>query len=111
MSGKPTDQHDDVQPVGLSLEGPDTLVIQWSDGTRRLYHPVELRQNCPCASCLNQSPSGEAEVGTGADGQVVPLTIRQMAPVGNYAYKVVFSDGHSTGIFPLPLLRSLGREG
>jgi DUF971 family protein len=31
-----------------------------------------------------------------------------MAPVGNYAYKIAFSDNHSTGIFPLALLRQLG---
>jgi len=96
--------------VALSLDGPDTLVIQWSDGQRRRYPLVELRRHCPCATCVNQSPSSEAEAGSGDDGQPAALAIRQMAPVGNYAYKIVFSDGHSTGIYPLPLLRSLGQE-
>jgi len=31
-----------------------------------------------------------------------------MDPVGNYAYRILFSDGHETGIYPLELLRGLG---
>jgi len=33
-----------------------------------------------------------------------------MDPVGNYAYRILFSDGHDTGIFTLELLRELGRR-
>jgi DUF971 family protein len=27
--------------------------------------------------------------------------------MGNYAYAIAFNDGHRSGIFPLPLLRTL----
>jgi DUF971 family protein len=37
-----------------------------------------------------------------------PLTIRDMQPVGSYAYAIAFSDGHSTGIYTLEHLRQLG---
>jgi DUF971 family protein len=30
-----------------------------------------------------------------------------MSPVGNYAYSIRFSDGHSAGIFPYELLKSI----
>jgi DUF971 family protein len=33
-----------------------------------------------------------------------------MDPVGSYAYRILFSDGHDTGIFTLDLLRALGTE-
>jgi DUF971 family protein len=33
-----------------------------------------------------------------------------MQPVGHYAYSIVFSDGHSTGIYTFELLRMLGSE-
>jgi DUF971 family protein len=33
-----------------------------------------------------------------------------MRPIGNYAYAIAFSDGHSSGIFSLELLRRLGEE-
>jgi DUF971 family protein len=31
-----------------------------------------------------------------------------MAPVGNYAYAIAFSDGHDTGIYTIEYLRELG---
>jgi DUF971 family protein len=37
-----------------------------------------------------------------------PLTISGMRPVGNYAYKIDFSDGHSSGLFTMELLRAEG---
>jgi DUF971 family protein len=40
--------------------------------------------------------------------ETVPLTIMGMKPVGNYAYNITFSDGHSSGLFTIELLRSLG---
>lgn len=31
-----------------------------------------------------------------------------MRPVGNYAYSILFSDGHDSGIFTFEFLLSLG---
>ena len=39
--------------------------------------------------------------------QLQPLAPVAMAPVGRYAYKITWSDGHDTGIFTLEHLRSL----
>ncbi|MFP6806242.1 MAG: DUF971 domain-containing protein [Pseudomonadales bacterium] len=36
------------------------------------------------------------------------VTIRDIEPQGNYAIKLVFSDGHDTGIFSWKYLRDLG---
>ncbi len=33
-----------------------------------------------------------------------------MSPVGHYAYRIRFSDGHDTGLFTLDYLRLLGKE-
>ena len=41
--------------------------------------------------------------------EIVPLRIRKMGPVGNYAYSIEFSDGHDTGIFTLDYLHELGK--
>jgi DUF971 family protein len=38
----------------------------------------------------------------------MPLAITGMQPVGQYAYKIVFSDGHDSGIYTLEYLRELG---
>ena len=39
--------------------------------------------------------------------ELKPLAPVAMAPVGRYAYKITWSDGHDTGIFTLEHLRAL----
>jgi DUF971 family protein len=61
-----------------------------------------------------ESPSAEVK-GHGAGQEVtVPgkrrVTIRQIEPVGNYAARLIFSDGHSTGLYSWDYLAKLGRE-
>jgi DUF971 family protein len=61
-----------------------------------------------------ESPSAEVK-GHGAGQEVtVPgkrnVTITRIEPVGNYAVRLVFSDGHSTGLYSWDYLARLGRE-
>jgi DUF971 family protein len=91
-----------VQPHQLTLDRQGRLVIDWSDGSRRVYEIAQLRDRCPCATCLAEQTTGQSAP-SHAD-----VAIQQMLPVGNYAYKILFSDGHDTGIYPLELLRQLG---
>ena len=97
-----------VQPTKLALEG-SLLRIQWSDGTSVLYDPILLRQRCPCATYNAERARADA-AGQPAESSGKAVTIAAMEPVGNYAYKVRFSDGHDTGLFTLELLRELGEE-
>jgi DUF971 family protein len=36
--------------------------------------------------------------------------IKELIPVGNYAVKIVFDDGHSTGLYAWSYLELLARE-
>ena len=38
------------------------------------------------------------------------VAIVALEPIGNYAVKIVFSDGHNTGLFSWSYLRQLGDE-
>jgi DUF971 family protein len=38
------------------------------------------------------------------------VSIAAVDPVGNYAVRLTFSDGHNTGIFSWAYLRRLGEE-
>ncbi len=88
-----------VQPTKLVMPDGRTLVIEFSNGSRRQYSTIELREACPCANCKADPPD------------VIPgITIHRMNPVGNYAYKIQFSDGHDAGIYPIELLLKLGKE-
>jgi DUF971 family protein len=101
------------QPVKLVLNNK-VLTIEWSDGLRLDYDVADLRRHCPCATCRTEhTRRGGAEQPADDDGPPLAIdsgvVIRAMAPVGNYAYKILFSDGHDTGIYTLDLLRELGK--
>ena len=38
------------------------------------------------------------------------VKIAALEPVGNYAVRILFDDGHDTGLYSWALLRELGRE-
>lgn len=96
------------QPTHLALEG-SLLRIEWSDGASILYDPIHLRQHCPCATCGSER-ARTADEGKPPASSGTPVTVTAMEPAGNYAYKITFSDGHSTGLYTLELLRQLGEE-
>lgn len=88
---------------------PPAIEITWSDGTRAVYSPRLLRDACPCATCREQRgrPAPAALLPVLAAAELVPLTVTAMRPVGQYAYGIDFSDGHSSGIYTLDYLREL----
>jgi len=80
------------------------LRLHWEDGKRTASTARALRLACPCAACVDEWTSART-----LDPASVPetLTIQEVAPVGNYALRISFSDQHNTGIFPWPVLREV----
>ncbi|KAA3612768.1 MAG: DUF971 domain-containing protein [Planctomycetota bacterium] len=80
------------------------ILFTWQDGLERELGIRQLRIRCPCAQCVSEV--------TGArllDPSLIPgdLPIQDMKAVGNYAYRILFGDGHDTGIYTLEHLRQL----
>ena len=94
-------------PLALCKDGPERLVIDWNDGHRGVYSWKHLRDNCPCASCREERDKPPDPFRILSPNELVPLAPAGMSPVGRYAYKITWSDGHDTGIFTLEFLRSL----
>jgi len=94
-------------PSSLGRDGPDRLVIEWSDGHRSTYSWRHLRDNCPCAGCREERSQPPDPFRVLKPSELVPLAAVSMPRVGRYAYKIVWSDGHDTGIYTLEHLRSL----
>lgn len=90
-------------PLVIRKSDPRRLAVEWSDGHETVYTAAELRSICPCAMCVNEL-SGERM----HDPASVPpdLEQREAKLVGHYAITLTFSDGHHTGIFTFPFLRS-----
>ena len=97
MSGKPV-------PVEIKQSGVRELRIAWSDGQVNDFDVVELRRSCRCANCVNELTGAQILHPTEVGEDVRPQTIRQ---VGNYAFQVNWTDGHTTGIFTFDYLRQL----
>jgi DUF971 family protein len=104
-----------TKPVPTSIARCDAgqaagaIEISWSDGTRAVYTPRLLRDACPCATCREQraAPPRPALLPVLSAAEVAPLAVTEMRPVGQYAYAIGFSDGHSSGIYTLDYLREL----
>ncbi len=93
-----------LMPVRVKRVNPRLTEITWNDGHISAYPSWYLRENCQCASCVEEF--------TGIK-KVIPGTIPSglervsVSPVGNYALQFEWSDGHFTGIYSFELLRRL----
>ena len=67
-----------------------------------------LRAQCPCASCREQrnAPPDPFRVLSASEAAAVPMLV-DIEPVGRYGLRLVWFDGHNTGIFTYEYLRNL----
>src|ERR1700674_248714 len=97
------------RPVTLQKEGEDRLVIDWSDGLRTTYTWQHLRAHCPCAGCREERLQPPDPFRILKPNELGPLKPVSITPVGYYAYKIVWSDVHDSGLFTLEHLRKIGQ--
>ena len=81
------------------------LTVNFDDGQAFALPAEYLRVESPSAEVQGHSP---------AERQFVPgckyVGIAAIDPVGNYAVRLSFNDGHDTGIFSWSVLHELGRN-
>ncbi len=82
-----------------------TLTVRFDDGAEHALPAEMLRVLSPSAEV--QGHSAEQRVTVGGKRLV---NITAVDPVGNYAVRLTFDDGHNTGIFTWAYLRRLGDE-
>lgn len=98
----------DGQPWPLEIRvrrAERCLEIDFDDGQSFTLPAELLRVESPSAEVQGHSPTQKVTVSGKRD-----VAIRELEPVGNYAIRVVFDDGHDTGIFSWPYLYRLGRD-
>jgi DUF971 family protein len=97
------------RPTALRKEGDDRLVIDWSDGHQSVHSWNRLRAECPCATCREErlKPPDPFRILSPGEVSAGPLRPVAVEPLGHYAYKITWSDGHDSGIFTLENLRGL----
>jgi len=90
-------------PVRIRRERTSGVEITWQDGHRSFYPAEYLRACCPCAECVRER-KGTVPLPVVSTPSVYPLALEQ---AGHYGLRVIWSDGHSEGIFRFSTLRNL----
>ena len=90
-------------PTELRLsDGGRLLTIAFDDGRRHALSAEYLRVESPSAEVQGHSPS-QRQLQWGKRN----VTIPDIQPTGNYAVRLLFSDGHSTGIYTFAWIHDL----
>lgn len=83
----------------------DALTAVFDNGERFTLTAEYLRVESPSAEVQGHGPAQKKTV-PGKRG----VTIAALEPVGNYAVRIGFSDGHDSGLYSWDWLLTLGRE-
>ena len=101
---------------GLSHNTPRPIDIKLHQASRLLEIKFDNNTECmlSCEFLRVHSPSAEVK-GHGPGQEVLQLdkedvNILAIEPVGNYAIKLIFSDGHDTGLYSWDYLYDLARD-
>ncbi|PWE18145.1 hypothetical protein DDZ18_00585 [Marinicauda salina] len=99
MAGRPW-------PVRLAFrDGARALTIEFDDGAR-FDIPFELlRVESPSAEVQGHAPDQKRLVTGKRD-----VRVTEAEPVGRYAVRLTFDDGHASGIYSWDYLRELGEN-
>ncbi len=95
-----------IDPPELTVSpAKDLLRVKFNDATVYELSAEMLRVMSPSAEVQGHSPDQRVTVGRKRN-----VRINELQPVGNYAVRIMFDDGHSTGLFAWSYLRLLGLE-
>ena len=104
------------QMSGLTPNSPRPVELRLHQASRQLEVVFDdgVRGMLPCEFLRVYSPSAEVR-GHGAGQEVLQIgketvNIVAIEPVGNYAVKLDFSDGHNTGLYSWDYLYDLARD-
>jgi ATP-binding protein involved in chromosome partitioning len=93
-----TPSRHEVEAESIDVERDVGITIVFSDGLSHLFANVDLRMNCPCATCRGFRDQGEpAWPRPGGD---TTARIEDARLVGAWGIGILWNDGHDTGIFP-----------
>ena len=99
---------DDATPI------PSDILLHQQSRILELVYPSGERHQLSCEFLRVFTPSAEAR-GHGPGQEKLQagkkdVDILRIEPVGNYALRFVFSDGHDSGLYSWDLLYNLGRH-
>lgn len=102
--------------TGLAVMAPipESIVLHQQSCVLELVYPQDKRYKLSFEFLRVHSPSAEVQ-GHGPGQQILQVGKKQVRinaiePVGNYALKLVFSDGHDSGLYSWDLLYRFSQQ-
>jgi DUF971 family protein len=96
----------DVTPVEIRLrKASRCLALEFDDGSRFELPFEYLRVHSPSAEVKGHGP-GQEVLQTGKE----QVQVTRIEPIGHYAVRLHFDDGHNTGLYTWQYLYELGRD-
>ena len=80
------------------------ISITWNNGHTSIFNSRNIRLNCKCAQCVDEITQ-ENLIDENTISEI--LYAEDHLIVGKYAIQFLWSDGHSTGIYPFDTLVKL----
>ena len=97
------------EPEHIAISKSKGVHIDWKDNHHSEYGLQYLRDQCPCATCTGAHGTPPAAPAAANPLQMYKPALRivEVEPVGHYAIRIVWSDGHQSGIYSYDHLRQI----
>jgi DUF971 family protein len=100
-----------LDPEHIAISKSTGIKIDWRDGHHSDYTLGYLRDECPCATCTGAHGT-EPQKTNYVKQELFPmykpsLKMNSVEEVGQYAIRIHWNDGHSTGIYSFDHLRKI----
>ena len=97
------------RPLHIDVDRDRGVTLSWDDGSAAFLAAAVLRRESPSADAreLRAEMARNPFTVLPASGASGPLRIDAVEPVGHYALRIRFSDGHDTGIYTWKYLHAL----
>ena len=106
-----------AEPAHLGWTETGDVKIVWLDAHESVYPLPYLREKCPCATCrgthgppttlVRQSKGGLPILQAPVKRREPSCEVKSVVPVGKYAIRFTWADGHDAGIYSWRHLRTI----
>ena len=102
-----------MKPIAGARHTPREIRLRKDERVLEITFTDGLVFRLPAELLRVESPSAEVQ-GHGGDKHILPgrrdVAMENLEAVGNYAVRIVFDDGHDSGIYSWDYLRQLGEN-
>ncbi len=92
----------------IKVEDGKSLRIEWSNSEVTVVNLMKLRRECPCAYCkVERDEESNSFIPIYSRNQ---LSIDSIEPSGTVGLKIVWGDGHNTGIYEYGFLQNISEK-